>query len=112
MSRALVNSICAAMPGATAADHTTELDSWKVGGKIFACFGERIDGVCTKTDSIETAQMLINAGAASKAPYFHKSWVLVSFDSDADELRHRLKSSYDIIVKGLPKKVQATLGQS
>lgn len=109
MSRDVINEICAAMPGARASDPAVELDSWKVGGKMFACFGDRIDGVCTKTDSVETAAMLIDAGAATKAPYFHKSWVLVSFDSDADELRHRLQTSYDIIVKSLPKKVQATL---
>ncbi|MFQ1700896.1 MmcQ/YjbR family DNA-binding protein [Loktanella agnita] len=112
MSRDAVNTICAALPGARASDPTTELDSWKVGGKMFACFGDRIDGVCTKTDSVETAQMLIDAGAATKAPYFHKSWVLVSLDAPADELRHRIQTSYDIIVKSLPKKTQATLGQS
>ena len=109
MSRDVINHICAQMPGAYASDPTVELDSWKVGGKMFACFGDRIDGVCTKTDSVETAQMLIDAGAATKAPYFHKSWVLVGFDSDADELRHRLQCSYDIIFKGLSKKVQAEI---
>lgn len=112
MTRKLIDDICATMPGAKASDPETELDSWKVGGKMFACFGDRIDGVCTKTDSVETAQMLIDAGAATKAPYFHKSWVLVAMDSDADELRHRLQTSYDIVVKGLSKKMQATLGQS
>ncbi len=112
MTRQLIDQICAEMPGAVAADPTTELDSWKVGGKMFACFGDRIDGVCTKTDSIETAQMLIDAGAASKAPYFHKSWVLVSFGTDADELRHRIQTSYDIVRNGLPKKVQAALDQA
>lgn len=112
MTRKLIDQICAELPGATASDPTVELDSWKIGGKMFACFGERIDGVCTKTDSIETAQMLIDAGAATKAPYFHKSWVLVSFDRDADELRHRIQTSYDIVRGGLPKKVQAALGQA
>lgn len=112
MSRALVNQICAALPGATAADPTTELDSWKVGGKMFACFGDRIDGVCVKTDSVDTAAMLIDAGAATKAPYFHKSWVLVSFDSAEDELRHRIAVSYDIIFKALPKKLRDRIGQA
>ena len=97
MTRALVDKICSVFPGATAADPTTELDSWKVGGKMFACFGDRIDGVCVKTDSVDTAQMLIDAGAATKAPCFHKSWVLVGFDSAKDELRHRIAVSYDII---------------
>ncbi|MEJ8560401.1 MmcQ/YjbR family DNA-binding protein [Yoonia sp. GPGPB17] len=109
MSRALVNQICAAYSGATASDPTTELDSWKVGGKMFACFGDRIDGVCVKTDSVDTATMLIDAGAATKAPYFHKSWVLVGFDSAEDELRHRIAVSYDIVLGGLTKKAQAEI---
>lgn len=112
MSRTLVNTLCAAHPGAVASDPATELDSWKVGGKMFACFGDRIDGVCVKTDSVETAQMLIDAGTATKAPYFHKSWVLVGFDSAEDELRHRIAVSYDIIFKALPKKAQAEIAQA
>ena len=100
------------MAGATAADPATELDSWKVGGKMFACFGDRIDGVCLKTDSVETAAMLIDAGVATKAPYFHKSWVLVSFDSAEDELRHRIGVSYGIIFKALPKRLRDQIGQA
>ena len=109
MSRDLVNQICVTHQGATASDPTTELDSWKVGGKMFACFGDRIDGVCVKTDSVETAQMLIDAGVGTKAPYFHKSWILMGFDSDADELRHRIAVSYDIIFGSLTKKVRAKI---
>ena len=30
--------------------------------------------VSVKTDSIETAQMLIDAGIGLKAPYLHRSW--------------------------------------
>ena len=109
MNRDTVNQICAAFAGATAADPSTELDSWKVGGKMFACFEARINGVCVKTDSVETATMLIDAGAATKAPYFHKSWVFVDFSTDADEMRHRLQISYDIIVKALPKKLRPSV---
>lgn len=106
MTRQEIDALCAAHKGATAADPTTELDSWKVGGKMFATFGDRINGVCLKTDSIETAAMLIDAGAATKAPYFHRSWVLVSFDADIDELKHRIDTSYAIIAKSLTKKVR------
>ena len=76
---------------------------------MFACFGDRIDGVCVKTDSVETAQMLIDAGTAKRAPYFHKSWVLVGFDSDADELRHRIAISYDLIFSSLTKKIRTEI---
>ena len=109
MTRDDVNAICSTLRGATAADPATELDSWKVGGKMFACFGDRIDGVCVKTDSIETATMLIDAGAATKAPYFHRSWVLVSFGADPSEMTHRIHVSYDIIVKALTKKLRDAL---
>ena len=109
MDRKDIDSICAGFAGATASDPTTELDSWKVGGKMFACFGDRIDGVCTKTDSVETATMLIDAGAATKAPYFHKSWVLVPFGTAPEDMTHRLRVSYDIIVAGLPKKTRDAL---
>ncbi|MEQ8480466.1 MAG: MmcQ/YjbR family DNA-binding protein [Hoeflea sp.] len=110
MSRETVNSICASFPGAEASDpwgggH----DAWKVGGKMFACIGTVSPGVAIKTDSIETATMLIEMGVGAKAPYFHRSWVLLPFDMDPDELRERLLGSYKLIRSGLPKKTQAAL---
>src|SRR6476646_10413709 len=63
MSRKRVNAICRRFPGAEVSDpwgggH----DAWKVGGKMFACIGAVMPGVSVKTDSIETAEMLIDAG--------------------------------------------------
>jgi predicted DNA-binding protein (MmcQ/YjbR family) len=60
MSRETVNSICEAFPGAEVSDpwgggH----DAWKVGGKMFASIGAITPGVAVKTDSIDTASMLI-----------------------------------------------------
>ncbi len=110
MSRRIVNEICRDLPGAEVSDpwgggH----DAWKVGGKMFACIGTADDGVSVKTPDVETARMLIEAGVAEKAPYFHRSWVRLSWDSDPAELRHRLRVSYDIIRSGLTKKAQAEL---
>ena len=90
MSRKLVNAICRTFPGAEVSDpwgggH----DAWKVGGKMFACIGAVMPGVSVKTDSIETAQMLIDAGVGVKAPYFHRSWVNLPWGTSKDELRHR-----------------------
>jgi hypothetical protein len=91
-SRQTADTFCATLKGVTRADPTTgELDSRKVGGKMFATFGERINGVFTKTDSVEIAQMLIDANAATKAPYFHRSCVLARLDAPRDELHHRLQ---------------------
>ena len=111
MNRTEIDDICRAHKGATPSNPSQgDLDSWKVGGKMFACFGEKIDGVSLKTDSVETAQMLIDAGVAKKAPYFHRSWVLVPFDIDPAEATHRIAVSYAIIAKSLTKKTRDALG--
>jgi predicted DNA-binding protein (MmcQ/YjbR family) len=110
MSRDLINRLCAAFPGAEVSDpwgggH----DAWKVGGKMFACIGAVTPGVSVKTDGVETAEMLIDAGVAVRAPYFHRSWVNLPFETAEDELRHRLAQSYRLVRAALPKKVQAGL---
>ena len=110
MSRAKVNAICAAFPGAEQSDpwgggH----DAWKVGGKMFACIGSTLPGVSIKTDSVETAALLIEMGVGRKAPYFHRSWINIPWDLPEDELRHRLAASYRIVRAGLTRKLQATL---
>ncbi|MEP3297027.1 MAG: MmcQ/YjbR family DNA-binding protein, partial [Pseudoruegeria sp.] len=67
--------------------------------------------VSVKTPDIETAQMLIEMERAIKAPYFHRSWIHVPWNTiPDDELRDRLKISYSIIRSGLTKKIQARLG--
>jgi predicted DNA-binding protein (MmcQ/YjbR family) len=113
MSRAFVNRICAAFPGAAVSDpwgggH----DAWKVGGKMFACVGAMEDhGVSVKCPDTETAQLLIEVGRAFRAPYFHASWVRIPWGLVPDEeLAGRLETSYRLIRAGLPKKVQAALG--
>ena len=116
MTRKFVNSICKKFPGAEVSDPWAKPgdvgpghDAWKVGGKMFASIGAKTPGVSVKTDSIETAQMLIDVGVGVKAPYFHSSWVLLPWDTDKDEVRHRLVQSYKIIRKSLTKKAQAEL---
>lgn len=110
MSREAINAICQTFPGAETSDpwgggH----DAWKIGGKMFACIGAITPGVSVKTDSIEMAEMLIGMGVGTRAPYFHRSWLLLPSDAPTDELRHRLEASYRLVRAGLPRKVQATL---
>jgi predicted DNA-binding protein (MmcQ/YjbR family) len=112
MSRDLINAICRTLPGAECSDpwgggH----DAWKVGGKMFACIGAVTPGVSVKTDSVETAGMLIEVGAGRRAPYFHRSWINLPFDAPEDVLRHRLGESYRLVREGLPKKVREGLGK-
>ncbi len=110
MSRELVNDICRTLPGAEVSDpwgggH----DAWKVGGKMFACIGAVMPGVSVKTDSIETAEMLIAAGVGVKAPYFHRSWLNLPWETPEDEARLRIHASYRLVRGGLSKKMQAAL---
>ncbi|MEM1314533.1 MAG: MmcQ/YjbR family DNA-binding protein [Pseudomonadota bacterium] len=107
--RARVAAVCAPLPGAETSDpwgggH----DAWKIGGKMFACIGSVDPGVSVKTDSIETAAMLIEAGVGTRARYFHRSWLRLPEDAPADELRHRIERSYDLVRASLTKKAQAT----
>jgi predicted DNA-binding protein (MmcQ/YjbR family) len=76
---------------------------------MFACIGAVMPGVSVKTDSIETAEMLIDAGIGVKAPYFHRSWVNLPWETPEDELRYRLAASYRLVRASLTKKAQAGL---
>jgi len=110
MIRAATRAICETLPGAEVSDPWGCVhDALKVGGKLFACIGARQTGLSVKTDSVETAEMLIAAGVAERAPYFHRSWVHLPEGTAEDELRHRLLRSYDLIRAALPKKLQAAL---
>jgi predicted DNA-binding protein (MmcQ/YjbR family) len=110
MSREIVNAVCRTLPGAAVSDpwgggH----DAWKVGGKMFACIGAVMPGVSVKTDSVETAQMLIEAGVGVKAPYFHRSWVNLPWGTAEAELRHRLTASYRLVRASLTRRAQSEL---
>ncbi|MFK7745135.1 MAG: MmcQ/YjbR family DNA-binding protein [Roseobacter sp.] len=115
MTRKDFDQICAGQPGAVLSQ-PGELDAWKVGGKMFACFGHsdkralNTEHVAVKCTDADTATMLIDAGAARKAPYFHKSWVQLDLPSlDTDEAQHRVAVSYDTIHRGLPKSIREAL---
>ena len=115
MTREAFDALCSARAGAVLSG-SGELDAWKVGGKMFACFGHadtRADNtahVSVKCSDVETAAMLIDAGIASKAPYFHRSWVQLDLEAlDPNEAEHRIAVSYDTIRKGLPKSVREAL---
>ncbi len=111
MERAAVNEMAGQYPGADWSEpFGPGHDVWKVGGKIFAAMGAQGLGVTVKCADVETARMLIEAGVGVKAPYFHRSWILLPFEGlDAGELRHRLDVSYDLIRGSLSKKAQAAL---
>ena len=110
MTRETVNSICETLPGAELSDpwgggH----DAWKVGGKMFASIGSMGGGVAVKCASVQDAMQLEDMFGWPKAPYFHRSWVLLPLDADQEDLRHRIQASYQIIRASLTAKLRATL---
>ena len=115
VTRAEVDAICAGHPGAVFSG-PGELDAWKVGGKMFACFGhtdtraENDDHVVVRCADADMARMLIESKAAGKPAYFRGAWVRLDLpDLNPDEARHRVAVSYATIRAGLTKKAQAAL---
>jgi len=115
VTRSDFDTVCAGMPGAVLSG-PGELDAWKIGGKMFACFGHveqraaNTEAASVKCPDVETAAMLIDAGAARKAAYFHRSWVTLDLASlDPDEARHRVAVSYDTVRAGLKKSERDSL---
>jgi predicted DNA-binding protein (MmcQ/YjbR family) len=110
MSRQTAKEICRSFSGAEVSDPWGGgQDVWKVGGKMFASADALSEGYSIKTDSIETAQMLIEAGVGVKARYFHGSWINISWDIEEEELRLRIAGSYGLVRTALPRKLQLTL---
>ena len=105
-----VAEICQPLPGAEVSDpwgggH----NAWKVGGKMFASIGAVTPGVSVKCADIESSQLLQEAGIATKAPYFHRSWAHFAEDTDPAELKMRIEASYDLIRSKLPATVRKQL---
>ncbi|WP_137112366.1 MmcQ/YjbR family DNA-binding protein [Rhodobacter sp. SY28-1] len=108
--QAFANTLCARQAGGEKSQpFGPDADVWKVGGKIFAVTSAQ--GTVVKTDSLETAALVIEMGRAMKAPYFHASWMLLPHGQVPDEeLAERVATSYALIRASLPKRVQSTLG--
>lgn len=108
--QSFANGLAARHPGAEPSQpFGPGSDVWKVGGKIFTVTSDQ--GTVVKTDSVETATLVIEMGRAIRAPYFHASWILLPPGRvKDDELTERIATSYALIRASLPKKVQAALG--
>lgn len=87
---------------------------FKVAGKVFfmiALDGETVAGVIFKCTPEEFAELTETDGIA-QAPYFAKRmWVRVEDLAvlSEEEMRERIRRSFDLVAAGLPKKVQALL---
>jgi len=87
---------------------------FKVMNKMFAITDlEDEFGVVIKCDPEEYLAMRERYPAVIQARYFRGSWNLVRIDGsiDADLIREWIDRSYELVVSGLTKKDQKTLGE-
>jgi len=108
-----VIAFCNDLPGAVREQpFGPETEVWKVGGKIFALMATGSGRVSVKCADPDFAEMLISVGRAGKAPYLPRGgWIAVELATlDEDEMRLRLRESYDTVRSSLPKRVQQALG--
>ncbi len=100
--------------------HTTEQIQWgadlvfKVGGKIYASvvLGDRHLGSLSFKSTPEGFAELIERDGIEPAAYvarYHWVTVLPPHTLRDDELRNLIRASYDLVLAGLPKKLQQEL---
>lgn len=113
--RSALDEHAASLPGAFMVVQWGDAHVYKVGppekAKVFAILGLQANRVTVKCQDVDTADFLIEIGAAERAKYLPRGgWV--SFDMNytaLDDLLGRIDTSYDTVRAGLTKAVQAAL---
>ncbi len=109
-----IHTLALALPSATHVGQWQGCDVYKVGGKVFAIFVPPKNRLTVKCDSEDTARMLIEVGAAVRAPHLPRGgWV--AFDAETlnnDECATRICASYEVVRSALPRRLQADMAAS
>ena len=114
MRLACLQTFALALIGTTVVKQWGDNLVYKVAGKVFfliALDGDTVEAVAFKCTPVEFA-VLTEIDGIAQAPYFAKRhWVRVADLAalPAAELDRRIRRSYDLVVAGLPKKLQSTL---
>jgi predicted DNA-binding protein (MmcQ/YjbR family) len=79
--------------------------------KVFAIFSPEAGRVTLKCADTQTAEFLIEIGAASKAPHLPRGgWISLRMSDVGDEeMAERLETSYQTVQSALPKRIKAAL---
>lgn len=113
--RETLEEIATALPGATMVVQWGGAHVFKVGigdkAKVFAILGLQQDRITVKCQDVDTANFLIEIGAAQRAKYLPRGgWLSFDLTQTApDDLRERLEISYDTVRSGLTRAAQAQL---
>ncbi|HVI31440.1 MmcQ/YjbR family DNA-binding protein [Phenylobacterium sp.] len=110
MTRAEVEAVATALPGAAKVTLWDRLDVYKVRGRVFASCGER-DGLTFRASQILYA-VLIDDGPGRPAPGFVPGgWVnLPLAEADAADAAGWIENSHRLAAAGLTRKVRQELG--
>lgn len=114
MRLAQLQTFALALAGTTVVKQWGDNLVYKVAGKVFfliALDADTIEAVAFKCPPAEFDVLTATDGIA-QAPYFAKRhWVRVADLAalPAAELELRIRRSYELVVAGLPKRLQATL---
>ena len=116
MTRDDFNAFCGAMMATSHVVQWGNADVWKVGGKVFAICGWYEGGPAFTFKVGDIAfEVLGDAPGIRPAPYLASrgmKWLQV-YDAERfgkDEIEAHLKESYRMVVAGMTKKAQASLG--
>ncbi|TCM84697.1 MmcQ/YjbR family DNA-binding protein [Rhodovulum steppense] len=110
MTEDQIIAFCDALPGATREQpFGPEAEVWKLGGKIFAILALGQGRVSLKCPDPAFAEMLIETGRATRAPYLPRGGWIALPASDPD-LAHRLTESHATIRASLPRRLRDSLG--
>lgn len=116
MDRAAFNIFCKALPATTHVVQWGNADVWKVGGKVFAICGwnDGKDAFTFKASPI-AFEVLVDLPGVRPAPYMASrglKWLQQYAPNGLSdtELENHLTASYEMVIKGLTKKLQRKLG--
>lgn len=113
------NRFCRALAATTTVVQWEGAHVWKVGGKVFAIAHETEDHALHVTFKCSpmSYDMLREMPGCRPAPYLASrgmSWIQRTSAEALDDLglKDYLRASYDLVIQGLPKRVQQELGFS
>src|SRR5690348_6259830 len=118
MTAAELRDLCLSFPGAEETFPFGDVPSvFKVGGKMFALSALAREPLAVNLKCEPDLAAQLRGAYESVTPGWHmnkRHWNTVVLGGDADDetVRELVEDSYDLVVSGLPKKVQAKLGWS
>ena len=86
---------------------------WKIHGHMFAAYTETGAGLSVRTAGMSHALAMIRRSRPVSAPYLTGgAWVVLPWETTPEELRVRLRESYDLVLRDWPTTSTASRHQS